>query len=271
MIKVAPDHSRVARAMPAPPPRRWRKLLLAFALLLGLLFVSVRALDFSAFSFGWGGAERLLLPLLQPSFDAALLNRVLIASAETLAMAILSTLFATVLAALLALLAQSWLRWPLKLLFNALRAMPELLFASVLVLAVGLGATAGILALTLHTAGVLARLFAEALENADDRADAALREAGASKLSAFFYGRLPLVAPQWLAYSLYRSEMNLRAATVLGVVGAGGLGQQLHVALSVFRYDRVSTLLLATLLLVWLVEGLSRYLRRDRFSSAQVD
>lgn len=271
MSQAGVDHAIAEPGMPTAPRRRWRKLLLGLVLLAGLLLVSVRALDFAAFSFGWGGAQRLLLPLLQPSLDATFLTRVLQASAETLAMAILSTVLAAALAAVLALLAQSWLRWPLKLLFNALRAMPELLFASVLVLAVGLGATAGILALTLHTAGVLARLFAEALENVDDRADAALRAAGATKLSAFFYGRLPLVAPQWLAYSLYRSEMNLRAATVLGVVGAGGLGQQLHVALSVFRYDRVSTLLLATLVLVWLVEGLSRYLRRDRFSSAQVD
>ncbi len=261
-----------AGGMPPAPRRSLGRAVLAIAVLLALLLLSFLTLDFSGFDLSVGGASQLLGPLLAPNTDSRFLMQVARASAETLAMAVLSTGFASLLAVLLAVLAQHRvLRWPLKLLFNFLRAIPELLFASVLVLAVGLGATAGILALTLHTAGVLARLFTETLENADDRADAALRQAGAAGLPAFLYGRLPVVAPQWLAYSLYRSEMNLRAATVLGVVGAGGLGQQLHVAISVFRYDKVSTLLLATLLLVWLAESLSRRLRRDRFSNAEVD
>jgi len=257
--------------LPSPPRGQRGKSVIAVVIVIALLIASVLVLDFSALDLGWGGVGRLLIPLLQPDLEPKFLWRVLLASVETLAMAILSTLFATVLAIGLAVAAQGWARWPLKLLFNLLRAIPELLFASVLVLAVGLGATAGILALTLHTAGVLARLFSEAIENADQSAESALRQSGAGALSAFCYGRLPTLAPQCLAYCLYRSEMNLRAATVLGVVGAGGLGQQLYVALSVFRYDRVSTLLLATLSLVWLAETLSRYLRRDRFSSAQVE
>lgn len=257
--------------LPNPPRRPLLRWLLALSLILALLALSISTLDFASFDASWRGLDAFVAPLLAPNLEPRFLLQVARASAETLAMALLSTLFASVLAALLAVLAQSALRWPLKLLFNLLRAVPELLFASLLVLAVGLGATAGILALTLHTAGVLARLFSETLENADRRADDALRLAGASRLQAFAYGRLPIIAPQWLAYSLYRSEMNLRAATVLGVVGAGGLGQQLHVALSVFRYDKVSTLLLATFLLIWLTESLSRWLRRNRFSSAQVD
>ncbi|MFZ5844160.1 MAG: phosphonate ABC transporter, permease protein PhnE [Pseudomonadota bacterium] len=257
--------------LPSPPRRPLVRWLLALVLPGSLLALSVLTLDFASFDASWRGLGEFVAPLLAPNLEPRFLLVVARASAETLAMAVLSTIFAALLAALLAVLAQTALRWPLKLLFNALRAVPELLFASLLVLAVGLGATAGILALTLHTAGVLARLFSETLENADRRADEALRLVGAGRLQAFCYGRLPIIAPQWFAYSLYRSEMNLRAATVLGVVGAGGLGQQLHVALSVFRYDKVSTLLLATFLLIWLTESLSRGLRRDRFSSAQID
>lgn len=265
------DSRADSRAMPAAPRRAFGKWLLASAVLLALLGFSLAALDFAGFALSSGRLGQLLWPLLKPALEPKFLTAVLRASAETLAMALLSTLFAALLAAVLAVAAQRWLRWPLKLLFNVLRAVPELLFAGVLVLAVGLGATAGVLALTLHTAGVLARLFSETLENADRRAEHALRHSGAGAFSAFCYGRLPLVWSQWLAYSLYRSEMNLRAATILGVVGAGGLGQQLYVALSVFRYDRVSTLLIATIVLVWTAELLSRRLRRDRFSSAEVD
>ena len=114
-----------------------------------------------------------------------------------------------------------------------------------LVIAVGLGPVAGILALTLHTTGVLARLFVETLEDADPAPRLALQLSGAGPTACFWYGVFPLVARQWLAYSLYRGEMNLRAATILGVVGAGGLGQQLYVSLSLFRYDQTATLLLA--------------------------
>lgn len=184
-------------------------------------------------------------------------------------MALLSTLLSALLALPLACLARHC--WPLRLLFNLLRSVPELIFASLLVIAVGLGPVAGILALTLHTTGVLARLFVETLENADQSPRLALQLNGAGPTASFWYGLFPLVSRQWLAYSLYRGEMNLRAATILGVVGAGGLGQQLYVSLSLFRYDQASTLMLAILLLVWLAEAISRRTRLPRPAPSQRD
>ena len=115
-----------------------------------------------------------------------------------------------------------------RLLLNALRAVPELVWAALMVLAAGLGPNAGTLALALHTTGVLGRLFAEALENCPPEPTEALRLSGSSRFLAFCYGTFPGAAPQLLAYTLYRWEMNIRMAAILGFVGAGGLGQLLY-------------------------------------------
>ncbi|MSQ66472.1 MAG: ABC transporter permease subunit, partial [Limnohabitans sp.] len=124
-------------------------------------------------------------------------------------------------------------------LFNLLRSVPELVWATLTVLAVGLGPFAGALALAL-----------------------ALQHAGASRSLAFMYATLPLVAPQLLAYTLYRWEMNIRMAAILGFVGAGGLGQMLYVALSLMNYPQACTVIMAMLLLSVLVDQASARLRR---------
>jgi len=155
---------------------------------------------------------------------------------------------------------------------NAIRAIPEILVAVVIFIPmVGLGAYPGMLAIGVHSVGTLGKLSAEVIEGINPGPVEAARAAGGRPLQIQRWGVLPQVLPEIVAFWLYRFEINIRAAAVLGVVGAGGLGQQLHVALSVFRYDKVSTLLLATFLLIWLTESLSRWLRRDRFSNAQID
>ncbi len=184
---------------------------------------------------------------------------------ETLAMSGLGTALAFIGGALLALPAAGRfglaLTLPCRALLNLLRGVPDLLWASIAVLAVGLGPAAGVLALALHTSGVLGRLFAETLENAPSEPSRALELAGAGRLSVFCYGVLPCVLHQWIAYALYRWENNIRIATVLGIVGAGGLGQQLYLALSLFQQQKAAALILCMLLLTWAVEGLSRRLR----------
>ena len=142
-------------------------------------------------------------------------------------------------------------------LFNALRSVPELVWATLMVLCVGLGPFAGALALALHTTGVLGRLFSQALQNAAPAPRNALRDLGASPLVAFLYGTLPEVMPQLLAYSLYRWEMNIRMAAILGFVGAGGLGQLLYFNLSLFKYAQASTVIVAMLLLSIAVDAAS--------------
>jgi ABC-type phosphate/phosphonate transport system permease subunit len=150
----------------------------------------------------------------------------------------------------------------LPLLLNVLRSIPELVWAALLLVAAGLGPFAGTLALAAHTAGVLGRLFADALENAEPLPETALRTNGAPALAAFFYATLPQTLPQMLSYTLYRWENNIRAAAVLGVVGAGGLGQMLKYHLSLFQMQSAATVVLAMLLLVALVDAASFALRR---------
>lgn len=178
----------------------------------------------------------------------------------------LGTLLAMALGMLLALPAAGRFGWPLqslaRLLLNALRAIPELVWAALTVLAAGLGPNAGTLALALHTSGVLGRLFAEALENAPAEPAAAIRLQGGGQVAAFCFGTLPNLWPQLLAYSLYRWENNIRMASVLGFVGAGGLGQMLYTTLSLFQEAQASTVILAMLVLVLLVDAFSDLLRQ---------
>ena len=203
---------------------------------------------------------------LQPDLSSGHLLAIGRGALETLAMSALGTLLAALLGLFLALpaagrfgvLAQSVTR----LLLNGLRAIPELVWAALMVLAAGLGPNAGTLALALHTAGVLGRLFAEALENTPTAPAEAIRLQGGSQISAFCYGTLPNLWPQLLAYSLYRWENNIRMASVLGFVGAGGLGQMLYVSLSLFQEAQASTVILAMLVLVFAVDALSGWTRQ---------
>lgn len=207
--------------------------------------------------------------LLQPETSPAFLHKLLWATLETLAMSALGTLLAVLLGLALALPASKthvadpapW-RALTRLLLNALRSVPELVWAVLLLIAAGLGPFAGTLALGLHTTGVLGRLFAEAIENAPAGPAFALRLRGVPESRVFLYATLPQVLPQLMSYTLYRWENNIRAATVLGVVGAGGLGQLLAYHMALFQMSETSTVLIAMLLLVALVDGLSFGCRR---------
>ena len=207
--------------------------------------------------------------LLHPETSAVFLRKLLTASLETLAMSALGTLLAVVLGLILALPASKTYaddpaRWraPTRLLLNALRSIPELVWASLLLIAAGLGPFAGTLALGLHTAGVLGRLFAEAIENAPAGPGFALRARGVSEGRVFWYATLPQVLPQLMSYTLYRWENNIRAAAILGVVGAGGLGQMLAFHMGLFQMGETSSVLVAMLILVALVDALSYASRR---------
>ncbi|MFP5503017.1 MAG: PhnE/PtxC family ABC transporter permease, partial [Candidatus Sericytochromatia bacterium] len=148
-------------------------------------------------------------------------------------------------------------RW----LLNALRAVPEVFFALILVLAVGLGPFAGSLALGLHTGGILGKLYADTLESADARAFGALVAAGAGAWPAALYSTLPASLPILLSHTLFRWEMNIRAAAVLGLVGGGGLGQALYNAVQLGFYDQLFTLVLLLWALVTGVDAASARLR----------
>ena len=203
---------------------------------------------------------------LSPDVSASWLAKVGWASLETVAVSILGTLLAALCGLLLSLPAAGRMGTAAakvaRFVLNALRSVPELVWATIAALAAGLGPFAGVLALALHTSGVLGRLFAEALENAPPAPAEALRLAGAGRVEAWLYGTMPEVSPQLLAYSLYRWEMNIRMAAVLGFVGAGGLGQLLYVELSLFHHAQASTVIAAMLLLSIAVDAASGWARR---------
>lgn len=214
--------------------------------------------------------------LLSPDVRLKFVSKVFFATIETLAMSVVGTLLAVVLGLVLALpasriqaadtKARAMLRGATRLILNALRSIPELVWATLLLICAGLGPLAGTLALALHTAGVLGRLFAEAIENAPPDSAAALRVRGVGRVSVFLYATLPQVLPQLMSYTLYRWENNIRAAAVLGVVGAGGLGQMLSYHMSLFQMSETSTILIAMLILVALVDAVSFFARRKMAS-----
>jgi phosphonate transport system permease protein len=207
--------------------------------------------------------------LLVPELAATFASKLWWATLETLAMSALGTLLAAVLGLALALPASKThandaARWRgvTRLLLNALRSIPELVWAALLLISAGLGPFAGTLALALHTAGVLGRLFAESLENAPAGPAFALRARGASESQVFWYATLAQIVPQLISYTLYRWENNIRAAAVLGVVGAGGLGQMLAFHMGLFQMAETSSVLICMILLVALVDAASFAVRR---------
>jgi len=275
LVALADQCSAMLRAWdraPASNLHRPQSLLLGAAAL-ALLLSSLASLDMH-----WGALfepaalesmGRFAGEFLPPDATLGFVSKVSQGALETLAMSALGTLLAAAAGLFLCLpaahtRAADWrtIRALTRLLLNALRAVPELVWAALLLVAAGLGPMAGVLALALHTSGVLGRLFAEAIENAPTEPAHFLRAQGASEAQVLLYATLPMVAPQLLSYVLYRWENNIRAATILGVVGAGGLGQQLSFTLGLFQMRRAATVIIAMILLVLLVDFVSHQWRR---------
>ncbi|MGL4315054.1 MAG: PhnE/PtxC family ABC transporter permease [Pseudomonas sp.] len=153
------------------------------------------------------------------------------------------------------------LRWPVRGLLIVLRSVPEIVWALLFVRAVGLGPTAGVLAIAITYAGMLGKVYAEIFESVDQRPMHALLQGGSGRLAAFVYGILPNAAAELTSYTVYRWECAIRASVVMGFVGAGGLGQQIDLSMRMFAGGEVASLLLTFFLLVLLADALSRLLR----------
>ena len=141
------------------------------------------------------------------------------------------------------------------------RSLPELISALFFVLAFGFGPIAGILALGIHSAGFLGKFYAEDIENADTKPQEALEAIGANKIKIFWYAVLPQVLPQYIAYTLYILDRNIRMATVIGIVGAGGIGQELKGRFDMFNYSHVGTILAVIFVTVFILDQVSARLR----------
>lgn len=155
----------------------------------------------------------------------------------------------------------AWLVFIIRRFMDACRAINDMVFALLFVAAVGLGPFAGVLALFIHTAGVLAKLFSEAVESINPKPVEGIRAVGAGILAQIRFGVLPQVFPLWSSYVLYRFESNVRAATVLGIVGAGGIGQSLYETIRAFDYTEACSILLIVIISVSLIDIISARLR----------
>ncbi|MBC3917041.1 phosphonate ABC transporter, permease protein PhnE [Undibacterium sp. CY18W] len=185
----------------------------------------------------------------------------------TLQIAVWGTVLAVICAVPLGLLSSSniapaWISQPVRRLMDAARAINEMVFAMLFVVAVGLGPFAGVLALFVHTTGILSKLFSEAVEAIDPQPVEGIRATGAHALEEIVYGVLPQVMPLWISFALYRFESNVRSATVVGMVGAGGIGVILWEVIRAFQYAQTCAVLLMIVLTVSLIDVVSSRLRK---------
>ncbi len=155
-----------------------------------------------------------------------------------------------------------WVYQPVRRLMDAARAINELVFAMLFVVAVGLGPFAGVMALFIHTTGVLAKLFSEAVEAIEEQPVEGVRATGANSIHEIIYGVIPQVLPLWISYSLYRFESNLRSATVLGIVGAGGIGVVLWESIRGFMYPEAAAIIIIIIVSVTIIDVVSQVIRR---------
>ena len=186
---------------------------------------------------------------------------------ETVQIAVWGTALAVFLGVPFAILASAnicpqWIVMPVRRVMDACRAINEIVFALLFVVAVGLGPLAGVLALAVHNIGIIAKLFSEAVEAIDPRPVEGIRATGAGRLQEVIFGVVPQVMPLWSSYTLYRFETNLRQATVLGMVGAGGIGHSLYENIRSFQYAETAAIMIIIILTVMLIDVISARIRK---------
>lgn len=258
-------------AIPAPPSKSLGARALDILIWGGvavLLLVSIEAVDLGNISRLFTNSANMksfAVDLMQPNFD----DWELFVSKmwETVQIALWGTFLAIFLGVPMGLaaarnIAPVWVVQPIRWIMNALRSIPDLVMGLLFVVAVGLGPLAGVLAITLNTAGVLAKLFSEAVESIDKGPVEGVRATGASKLHEIIWGVLPQVAPLWTSFALYRFESNSRSATVLGLIGAGGIGQVLFDRMNGFDFKAVSAVVIIVVIAVTLIDMLSQAMRK---------
>lgn len=263
----APARLAVVPPVVPVPPRTSIGVLIGWGLLIALLGAS------------WNGADMRPLDLLRDSANMAqyaasffppdftewrlYLQEMVI----TVQIALWGTILAVVCAVPLGLLsaaniAPRWVHQPVRRMMDAARAINEMVFAMLFIVAVGLGPFAGVLALWIHTTGILAKLFSEAVEAIDPQPVEGIRATGANALDEILYGVLPQVLPLWISYSLYRFESNVRSASVVGMVGAGGIGVVLWEIIRGFQYAQTCAVMIIVIVTVTLIDLVSSRIRK---------
>ncbi len=254
-------------------PRRPRAAVTAVVVTAVLAVVHVIAWNTTEMSLGalvdgWHGMASFVSEAFPPRLDLSVLRSSADAALVTLWIGLLGTTLSIPPSLLLALLAargvapSAVVQQAARSLLSFLRSVPDVVFALVFVTAVGLGPFPGVLALVVHNVGVMGKLWAEAIEDADPGPSRALRSAGAGRVQTALHALLPTVTPRLAGLLLYRLDVNVRASLILGLVGAGGIGFLINQSIKLFRFDEMLTHILVVLVLIIAVDQLSAAVRR---------
>ena len=257
--------------VPAPPSASLSSRLLdiilwgGIALALALAFLPAQIDELPSIFGGSATAGELAAALLNPDFTR--IDLFLEKMLQTVQIALWGTFLSLFVAIPLAFMASRnvapmWLVWPIRRVMDLMRSVPDLVIGLVFVIIVGPGSLPGVLALALNTGGVLAKLFSEAVESIDKGPVEGVRATGGQPLHEIRWGILPQVAPLWTSFALYRFESNARAATVLGLIGAGGIGSTLIDAFNSYNYREVSAIAIIVVVTVTLIDMLSQVMRK---------
>lgn len=257
------ERSRLERAFRVPRAR----FLLGLPIAALLLIWSFNGAEFNFIKLGDGAVNmgEFLSRLFPPDFSK--IGTILALLLETFQMAVVGTVLGAVLSLLVAFgassnIAPKWVYYPTRWVMNIIRSVPDLVFALMFVSAVGLGPFAGILAMTLGSIGSIGKIFAEAMEQVDRGPVVAMEAVGASKRQVIQYGILPQSAPLLTSYTLLLFEGNVRGATILGLVGAGGIGLELTTAMRMYDYGHLSAIIICIIVLVTAIDQGSALIRR---------
>ncbi|MGJ5672022.1 MAG: phosphonate ABC transporter, permease protein PhnE [Nostochopsis sp.] len=245
----------------------WLSRLLIFCLIVAIYAWALQGLkvDFELLKNSWPYITDFIYRLFPP--DPAVLDIAIQALVETIQMSLWGTTLGAIISLPIAIasahnVSPIWLQWLANLLQNIVRSVPSIILGLIFVAATGLGAPAGTLALSIYTIGYLAKFYQQAIEAVDSRSIEYLQVTGASRLQTAQYGILPQVLPLGLGYTLWMFEYNIRAASVLGVVGAGGIGFQLKSYIDGFEYNKATTMMLVLLIVVTIIDFFSSQLRK---------
>ena len=265
MHSVNPQYAALLSSEQGAQRRQLRLVLVVIAVCCVALWIC-GVFDLTRFIEGGPAIAQLASEMVPPDFSRW--RHWLKPLVDTLAMSIAGTALAVCLSLPLALLAAPnttpnvWLAKVVRVLLSAMRSVPEIILGILFVAAVGFGALPGVLALALHSVGMVGKFYAEAIEHVDPNPLEAARAAGGNGFQVIVHAVLPQVMPQLADITIYRWEYHFRASAVLGIVGAGGIGFELMAALRLIYYDQVSAILLTILACVVVVDGLGGVLRK---------
>tara|TARA_B100000787_G_C16157051_1_gene279457 strand:+ start:182 stop:1012 length:831 start_codon:yes stop_codon:yes gene_type:complete len=267
IISLTRDKNKTDLEKYLRPQWSWKTFVFLFSIVLLLTLVSIDLeINFiSLFSNSFNYFTDIIARMLPPDFSD--FNLLFFSMVETIEIAILGTFIAIVLSIPLAILSAKNIAPNIYVFFIArtitvfFRAIPEFIIAMILVIAIGFGAMPGVLALGIHTMGFLAKFYAEDIEHINKGPVEALESSGASKRQIISFAIIPQIIPSFVANNLYILDRNIRMATMLGIVGAGGIGYELQSSFRMFEYPRVSAIIIVIFVAIFIIDNLSSFIR----------